>query len=72
MEAAEGVLLVLATYFSIGVIAGLAFVVVGVDTIDPGAKGANWMFRLLILPGAVAFWPLVSWRWIQAGKGRLS
>ncbi len=69
MQTAEIVLLVLATYLSIGSIVGLAFVAIGVDRIDPGAQGVSWMFRFLILPGSVALWPIVTLRWIQALKG---
>ena len=37
----------------------------GVERIDPAAKGASRGFRLIIVPGAVALWPLLLRRWIS-------
>jgi hypothetical protein len=51
-------------YALIGVVFGLAFVSLGVQRIDSGGKGSGFGFRLLILPGSVAFWPLLLRRWI--------
>ncbi len=72
MHTVEFVLWVFATYLSVGVMVGLTFVTVGVDRVDSAARGASGMFRLLILPGSVALWPLVIMRMIQAMKGRPS
>jgi len=41
----------------------LAFVTRGVGRIDPAARGATWGFRLVVLPGVVALWPLLARRW---------
>jgi hypothetical protein len=54
-------------YALLGVVFGLAFVTVGVKHIDSQANGSGIAFRLFILPGSVAFWPLLLRRWI-AGK----
>lgn len=51
------------TYAGIGAIFALPFVLRGVDRIDPQAAGAPVMFRLLILPGTILFWPLLLVRW---------
>lgn len=42
-----------------------------IDELDPSARGASLGFRLLILPGVVALWPLL-WRRMRsaAGSGR--
>jgi hypothetical protein len=53
----------LTTYLGIGTAFAAAFVVSGVDRIDPMAKGAGWAFRVLIAPGATLFWPLLIVRW---------
>jgi hypothetical protein len=50
-------------YASFGVVFALAFVTVGVKSVDPGAKNGSWGFRLLILPGVAAFWPVLLYRW---------
>jgi len=49
------------------VVAGL-FLVLGLDRLDPQARGAH-AFRPLLLPGLALLWPLVLVRWM-AGKGR--
>jgi hypothetical protein len=59
---ARGLVLVLSVY----VLAGLAFAPWfawrGVNRIDPHAHGATVGFRLVILPGVTALWPLLVWR----------
>jgi len=62
---AEQVIGLLAIYLLVGGLFGTLFVAVGVSRIDPMAKGSGIGFRLLILPGAVAFWPLLLYRWLR-------
>lgn len=57
-------LLLLAVYAISGVVFALAFVTVGVTRLDAEAKGTGLGFRLLIVPGVAAFWPLLLRRWI--------
>lgn len=57
----------LGAYAAVGLLFGVAFVARGVDRIDAGAHGAGWGFRLIVLPGAVAFWPLLLRRWLAGG-----
>jgi len=52
-------------YAGIGALFALAFVLRGVQRIDPAARGAGWGFRLVIFPGSVALWPLLAWRWLR-------
>ena len=54
-------------YALLGVVFAFAFVTIGVKRIDSQANGSSVAFRLLILPGSVAFWPLLLRGWI-AGK----
>ena len=64
MIVAAGVVL----YVAAGLLAGLAFVVMGVTTVQsaPVTVGA----RILLLPAATALWPLVLSRWLKARRGR--
>ena len=55
-------------YFSIGLLFAVAFVTTGVNRLDPNAKGSGVVFRLLILPGSAAFWPLLLRRWIRGDR----
>ncbi len=52
-------------YLAIGAVFALAFVTVGVQRIDRAAAGSPWSFRLLILPGAAALWPVLLVRWVR-------
>ena len=61
-------LAILGAYAGIGVLFALAFVLRGAAAIDPAAKGAPWGFRLLILPGSAALWPVLLIKWLKAGK----
>ncbi|HBY62213.1 MAG TPA: hypothetical protein DEH78_20525 [Solibacterales bacterium] len=53
-------------YAIAGVLFGVAFVARGAEKIDPAARGASLGFRLLILPGSAALWPLLLVRWLRA------
>jgi hypothetical protein len=51
-------------YGTTGLLVGLAFLVFGLDRLDPAAAGA-YAFRPLLLPGLALLWPLVLWRWLR-------
>lgn len=57
----------LALYAGAGLVFALAFLSIGVGRIDPSARGSGLGFRLTILPGVVALWPLMLVRWIVGG-----
>ena len=52
-------------YVLVGALFAIAFVAVGVSRIDPAARGAGVAFRIAILPGSAAFWPLLLSRWVR-------
>jgi hypothetical protein len=54
-------------YALLGLVFALAFITIGVQRIDSQANGSSTAFRLLLLLGSAAFWPLLLRRWI-AGK----
>lgn len=53
----------LGIYTLLGVLFAIPFVWIGAGRIDPVAKEGTRGFRLLILPGAIALWPLLAKRW---------
>jgi len=55
----------LEVYVGLGFIFALAFVWVGVQRLDSEAQDSGVGFRLLILPGVAAFWPMLLYRWTQ-------
>jgi hypothetical protein len=66
MEAvAHALVLAAGIYLACGVLFAIPFVLAGVRRIDPAAHDAGWGFRLIVLPGVVAFWPLLAARWVK-------
>ena len=55
----ESILLLAAGYLAIGLLFGVFFAVRGVQLLDPVANGSPITFRLLMVPGATALWPLL-------------
>ena len=58
----------LGLYLLAGLLFAVPFVLRGVNRIDPVARESTWGFRLIILPGVVALWPLLAHRW-RRGQG---
>ena len=56
-------LLLLGIYSAIGVLFSIPFAFIGAGKIDSTAAGGTIGFKLLIIPGAIAFWPLLANRW---------
>ena len=53
----------LATYATLGLVFAVPFVWFGVQHLDSEAQGSGIGFRLLILPGVAALWPMFLNRW---------
>lgn len=66
MKFATGLLLLVAAYAALGILFAIAFVIRGVERVDPSTHRASWGFRILILPGCAALWPWMAAKW--AGK----
>jgi hypothetical protein len=65
---AEVILFLGLAYVLAGLAVGVPFVLRGVDRVDEAARGAPIGFRMLILPGTVALWPLMVKKWMQAPR----
>lgn len=61
---AETVVRAGALYVVLGLAFALAFAARGAGRIDPGAATGSLGFRILLVPGATALWPLLAWRWL--------
>jgi hypothetical protein len=70
MVLAEAIALLFLAYLGIGFAVAIPFATVGVNRADPDAAGGTWGFRLIILPGVMALWPLMLARWVK-GPGSL-
>ena len=60
---AKAIVYTLAVYASLGLVFAVPFVWLGVQRLDSEAQGSGIGFRLLILPGVAAFWPMFLYRW---------
>lgn len=65
MELAVTIFLV---YVLIGLVFSFAFVFKGVSVVDSGARGGSIWFKLLLIPGSIALWPVLLVKWIKASK----
>ena len=52
-------------YTAAGLLFAVAFALRGAAAIDPAARDSGWGFRLLIIPGAMALWPVLAKRWLR-------
>ena len=48
-----------------GLVFAIFFVTLGVQRVDPAAHGWAIGFRILIIPGVMAFWPLFATRLLR-------
>jgi hypothetical protein len=67
-QAATVLVRALYLYGVIGIVFAIPFVVKGVQRTDEEAIGTGWGFRLLILPGCMAFWPFLLRRWVSGRR----
>ena len=68
MILAEWSVYLLTAYAIAGLVFGLAFVWAAVDRIDANTKGTSLGFRLMILPGAAALWPILLTRLMRTNR----
>jgi hypothetical protein len=68
LELANWILRIAAAYLLLGLLFGLPFVALGAGRLDPAARGAGMGFRLLILPGSIALWPILAWRLLRSDR----
>jgi hypothetical protein len=65
MLAAEIFVNLLGAYAAVGLLFAIGFVARGIKRIDPVANGSTIGFRLMVLPGSAALWPLLLRSWIR-------
>ena len=54
----------LGVYLAVGIVFAVPFLVKGVGKIDPVAAEGTVGFKLIIVPGVMALWPLLARRWL--------
>ncbi|MBX9599842.1 MAG: hypothetical protein K2X35_02520 [Bryobacteraceae bacterium] len=53
-------------YAACGLVFAIAFLTRGVEQLDPQTRGTGIGFRLLLLPGTAALWPLLLSKWMRS------
>jgi hypothetical protein len=66
MRAAQLFVDALAAYGLAGAVFAVAFVTRGIQRVDSVAEHAPLGFRLIVLPGVAALWPLLLIRWLRS------
>jgi len=66
---ANGMVLLGSIYLIVGLVFAIYFVARGASRLDPVAAQGTWGFRLLILPGAAAMWPILLLRLFRGRTG---
>ena len=69
MPVAQVIFIVIIGYVAVGVVFALAFVTIGVGRTDPIARASGISFRILIIPGVAALWPVLALKWVRARPG---
>lgn len=64
MDQITALLLFMQVWLGIGLPFAIAFVVFGIQRIDPAAVHSKWGVRLILIPGVAIFWPRLLWLWI--------
>ena len=55
----------LTLYAAVGLVFAVAFLWRGIERVDDAVSKSSFSFRLIILPGVAALWPLLLRRWIH-------
>lgn len=55
-------------YAALGLFFGVTFVIWGIEKVDPAVRGSGIGFRIIVLPGVAALWPLLLERWLRGNK----
>jgi hypothetical protein len=59
-----------ALYLVAGLVTAVAFVTFGVKSVLPPSTTMTGPARVMLLPGAIALWPYVLYRWLSAPAAR--
>ena len=56
-------------YLAGGLVFAIFFLSKGLEKTDPAAHGTGWGFRLIILPGTIALWPVLLKKCLPVHSG---
>jgi len=58
-------LILMAVYLGLGALFYFPFIMKGIFVIDDDTRDSSLGFKLLIIPGVVAFWPFLLRKWVS-------
>lgn len=61
----EAIVNIATGYAAIGLAFAILFVTIGIHRVDEQARGSSIGFRLIVVPGVAALWPLLLVRWVR-------
>jgi hypothetical protein len=68
----EAIVIMIIHVFSLYLVTGVFFAIIfiwrGLHRVDTNTTGSSIWFRLLIMPGVSALWPLFLIKWINAPR----
>ena len=67
MHVANSLMLAAQVYAAVGLVVAALFLVIGIDRVDPSARG-TYTFRPLLVPGLALLWPVVLIRWLALAR----
>lgn len=65
---ADAILALFGLYAVIGILFAIVFVMIGIGHVDAAARQSSIPFRILVLPGCAALWPVMASKWFQARR----
>jgi hypothetical protein len=60
------ILIIVLIYLLLGMLFVIPFLVKGLTKVDEGAHGGSIGFKIIIIPGVIAFWPMLLNKWMRA------
>lgn len=69
MRIAEWIALLVAAYSAFGALFAVYFLWRGANRLDDAARNSGVAFHLILLPGAVALWPVLAVLCLRSTKG---
>ena len=64
----ELLLIIAAIYLALGVFFVIPFLMKGLNKVDEGAQGSTIGFKIIIIPGVIAFWPVLLSKWMKGNR----
>ncbi len=64
--AITGFLWLIAAYLVCGLLFVIPFLLKGIHKIDETTVGSSWGFKIIIIPGVIACWPVLLMKWRKA------